>query len=83
MKTYVFRSEGTAPLWSKPFSYDCFTNVTILSLVGSKADGITCDCQNADPPTAASRYMAMMKICTSVTSMLTGQTAGREGVRNV
>lgn len=30
----------------------------------------TGDCQKADPPTAASKYMIIMKICTSVTSML-------------
>lgn len=34
---------------------------------------ITSDCQKADPPTAASKYMRMMKICTSVTSMLSGR----------
>lgn len=34
---------------------------------------ITSDCQKADPPTAASKYMRMMKICTSVTSMLGGR----------
>lgn len=38
---------------------------------------ITSDCQKADPPTAASKYMIIMKICTSVTSMLSGRKKQR------
>ena len=34
---------------------------------------ITENCQKAVPPTAASKYIIIMKICTSVTSMLSGQ----------
>lgn len=44
---------------------------------------LTRDCQNADPPTAASKYMLMMKICTSVTSMLGRREREREKKRNL
>lgn len=35
---------------------------------------LTSACQKAEPPRAASRYMLMMKSCTSVTSMLRDKT---------
>lgn len=48
-------------------------DIANISLCDLKLISLTSDCQNADPPTAASKYMIIMKICTSVTSMLDGK----------